>query len=1156
MTQPIDPTVFKKQLPPVGAPPPVPTQVAPAPPPATPPATGPAPFTPPPQNPVDATTGQVRTDLLSTSGGATVKAFNANDPSTYTIRKNADGSTDYVDQSGNVAMHQAAPAATGAPGTVPGATSGTGAGAGTGGTTGNNPSNLAYGLFDLSGNTTPTPPRQPGPPTPEEKADADAYQKEIADAENAYFNANNKYPDAAGLQGIISTAAAHHPLAVAFANSNSLDPGSVSAANDQNLINRISTQTPQDIARVSEAGALGQNTLHAAAGQATNTGNTVYNDANAAANDARNLGAADLSLAVNQGTNAVNTASAMAAPLAGLANYDVNNGAVARDASGNQIAAAGGSLANANTAVQTLQALAAKGDAAATQALARWQGSGGTAADLAALQTAASATGALGAINPNTGTAGALQDLNTAAEASGALRNFTSNNGTANELNNLPTGVSATNALGGFQPNAGESAALSNVNTNVSATGNLLGFTGNNGTADALAAKGQAPDVAGTGNLNTYTGTVGTPGGIGADQLETLDRLGSGADIGPSAAEALLKKQADETYARNIGLARSGRGAGENASALRTAAFTNAAGEQQLGNDMAALRAQEAATARGQNISAATAAAGTATTLGGQKLQGLSDVQQGQITQEQNRLSALVSSGTMSQKQAEDQLNSFIAAQQGQTQAVSTKVQATTAAGEQEISAANQKLQALQSQQQGQLTSMQSRVQALVASGQMTQEQANQQLDALKATQQGELTSAQTRVQALTAAGTQQQTATSQKITALQSQQQGQLAATQQRLDALVASGQMTQTQAAQQLDALKSTQQGELATTQAQEVAAAAAAGGATGIAGVQADLGKALATVGLQYDVNSGNVMNDAGQIVMSGQQVNQAFTSAGLSAQVGQGQVGASVTNAGMNALTTLTNTSVDAQKAAATLGFQTAAAIASLSQAELSELQGIIQTQNAAALQKYALDKNIALQVDAQNAQQTGAIFSALGTIVAGAAVLSDVNAKTNIAPMDAGSWFSQNGLNMPAAGAPASPGMSNAQKLQLISMGGQLGGALGKIASDKKGKKDKKPESFDEWLKTMPTDFRSAQLSSFKYKDPKALGAESGPQTGVMAQDLQKTAAGGAVSKMPNGMLGVDPRKTIMPMMGAMGEQQRRIDTLEHVVMRLTELAKK
>ncbi len=76
------------------------------------------------------------------------------------------------------------------------------------------------------------------------------------------------------------------------------------------------------------------------------------------------------------------------------------------------------------------------------------------------------------------------------------------------------------------------------------------------------------------------------------------------------------------------------------------------------------------------------------------------------------------------------------------------------------------------------------------------------------------------------------------------------------------------------------------------------------------------------------------------------------------------------------------------------------------------------------------------------------------------------------------------------------------------------------------------------------DLRAARGYSYDYTDPK-YGRDN--QVGPMAQDLEHTAASGAVSTGPDGMKSVDPNRLTMTNTAAIGEQQRRLDALEAMV---------
>jgi hypothetical protein len=127
------------------------------------------------------------------------------------------------------------------------------------------------------------------------------------------------------------------------------------------------------------------------------------------------------------------------------------------------------------------------------------------------------------------------------------------------------------------------------------------------------------------GLLNAYGSNIaGQAGGYGAqaasdygmqgmsreDQIRALQELSARANapMGPSAAQAQLSAAADQNMANSLALARSGRGAGESAAALRQAGFQNAAIQQQTAQQAALLRAQEEQAYRQQQLDAANAA--------------------------------------------------------------------------------------------------------------------------------------------------------------------------------------------------------------------------------------------------------------------------------------------------------------------------------------------------------------------------------------------------------------------------------------------------------------------------------------------------------------------------------------------------------------------
>lgn len=76
------------------------------------------------------------------------------------------------------------------------------------------------------------------------------------------------------------------------------------------------------------------------------------------------------------------------------------------------------------------------------------------------------------------------------------------------------------------------------------------------------------------------------------------------------------------------------------------------------------------------------------------------------------------------------------------------------------------------------------------------------------------------------------------------------------------------------------------------------------------------------------------------------------------------------------------------------------------------------------------------------------------------------------------------------------------------------------------------------------DLRTAKGYSYDYVSP-SYGPDN--QVGPMAQDLEHTAAAGAVTTGPDGMKKVDPNRLTMTNTAAIGEQQRRLDALEAMV---------
>lgn len=82
---------------------------------------------------------------------------------------------------------------------------------------------------------------------------------------------------------------------------------------------------------------------------------------------------------------------------------------------------------------------------------------------------------------------------------------------------------------------------------------------------------------------------------------------------------------------------------------------------------------------------------------------------------------------------------------------------------------------------------------------------------------------------------------------------------------------------------------------------------------------------------------------------------------------------------------------------------------------------------------------------------------------------------------------------------------------------------------------------DERNKRAPS-LRDVPSYEYEYKDTSLPGTAPGKQVGPIAQDIER-AIPGATIDTPNGKM-VDPGRTVLPLLSAVGEQQERIDRLE------------
>jgi len=133
----------------------------------------------------------------------------------------------------------------------------------------------------------------------------------------------------------------------------------------------------------------------------------------------------------------------------------------------------------------------------------------------------------------------------------------------------------------------------------------------------AMGARGQAEFY--RGQAGQDYAAQGQARGSQGDVLNQLNQYAQQGP-GPSVAQAQLAQSTDANMQSALALARSGRGAGENSAALRSAGFQRASAQQQGAGQAATLRATEAATARQQQLEALTQSGGLATNQRGQDI--------------------------------------------------------------------------------------------------------------------------------------------------------------------------------------------------------------------------------------------------------------------------------------------------------------------------------------------------------------------------------------------------------------------------------------------------------------------------------------------------------------------------------------------------------
>jgi hypothetical protein len=668
----------------------------------------------------------------------------------------------------------------------------------------------------------------------------------------------------------------------------------------------------------------------------------------------------------------------------------------------------------------------------------------------------------------------------------------------------------------------------------------------------ALGQAGQAQGQAGLYGQGAQT-ALGMSGQSRADTQTALARMQSFLDQGPgpSQAEALLKGQSDATMAQNIALARSGRGAGDNVLAQRQALFANAAGQQKLGQDMSALRANEAATWRGQ------------------KQEGLSAIQQGQaalrgqdVATAQQLAQSQLGQGQLAQQYGALGLNNQaamggLAQQFGQT---GLQAQAQMAGLGKDYAALGQgtQLGAAQLGQQYNQSGLTSQAQmaglgkdyaALGLGNQAQMADLGQQYMQGGLTNQAQMAGLGQQYMQAGLGNQAQMAGLGQQYAALGQGSQSGLAQ---------AAAQGFQGARGQDISALGQAAQMQLGQNQLGQQYAQNASDAYTKMFGLESQQ-----ALGLQ-----GNQMTQAqafAQQQMAAAQLNQQYQ--GLEtqfkpqivAQAQQAMQGVGAQNqALMGQLYGQYNT--DIGNAAQGLG---------AAQAQRSEGQqlanNILNQQVNAQLQQQSLNAQLQQQVNLGNLQTISGTAINQAQISAQQAIYSQQQEAANQAAGIGAAGTIIGGIGGALIGGPAG-----------AVIGASAGGAAGGAISDIRAKTDIQPQSFDEFLangaggkslgqansvfapqpgaappQAPAFDFRPARGYSYDYKNPNQLGAAPGRQFGPMAQDLEKTPAGAfTVGNGPTGQKFIDPNRASLAAMAGLGEQQRRLDGHEQALTKM------
>lgn len=579
------------------------------------------------------------------------------------------------------------------------------------------------------------------------------------------------------------------------------------------------------------------------------------------------------------------------------------------------------------------------------------------------------------------------------------------------------------------------------------------------------------------------------------------------AQEGPSAAQAQLQSGLNQSEAANLAMARSGRGFGGGAGAMRTAIRANAAAGQNTANSAAALRAQENAAYRQRQAANLGTAAGIQQSNAGQQLG------QQQLSSQVDLQRAAALQG---QQDTAAQLNMQKAAQYQSGQALASQTN---------LAQSGQQLAQQQLSSQTNLSQAQAQLQ-------------QQQLQSQVALQEGAQNDAYT--QALYGLGLQGQAQGGQLMgqgtqLGLQGQEMG--------INAANAGAQLAQTGYGQNIQAQTAGgqlgQQGIQNNLQANQAGAQLALGGAAQSSQQQAQ-GYGEAMGGLQASQAA----------TQAQQQLNSAYEQS-LLQKYGIDQ-GVAIQN---QALTQQASQSDrDFAMGVVGTGISALGSLAAFSDRSMKEEiepanKDVLLPESDSNFDPFSQGVGISGPNQAQGAASMSAANAASG---AGAASYTHANPGALIKPDAAGkqsstgqvtdqlkeNFGSATGMNQIGdkfkAMNPPPPSPTN----MIAQFGGGSQWNPYYVTSDEDEKSD-----IHEHTGALET-IEDAEPYSFKYKNPDEAQAGPGTYYGIMAQDLEKTPAGRSTVKIgPNGKKMVDTSRLTMVNTAALNVMSKEFDQM-------------